>query len=145
MPPFRPWIGIEKIDPVKRGIGQLAKQLNRIIVMQADIIETAATDGRHQFGQPVDKGLTTEMADLGMDLGIAQQMFAAAKADFQPIMLISCCKNLLRHNRFLAIDGQLRKQAGQAFGLFFAQFLAVAAAKKGPRFAKMIWEIALLA
>ena len=145
MPAFRPGVGIEKIDPVQRGIGQLTQKLNRIIVMQADIIETGAPDGRHQFGQPIDKGLASEMANLGMGLGIAQQMLAAAKADFQPIILIRCCKNLLRHNRFLTIKRQFRKQAGQAFSLFFAQFLSVAAAKKGPRFAGWICEIALQA
>ena len=84
VPPFRPRIGIKQANAGQAGRGQGVDQIDRIARMNANIGQVARLDFGEKLRNPVDERFAAEIAALGMSLSVGRQMFAAAKAYFEP-------------------------------------------------------------
>src|SRR5580704_11932550 len=83
MPPFRPWIGMNQVDPRHRILRQPYKQVYNVIEMQPDVLQLAAFDGRERLGHAVDERLDADEAGARPRLRLGDQIFAAAEADLE--------------------------------------------------------------
>jgi hypothetical protein len=79
-----PGIWKQDEDTIDRGLGQGRKQQPRIVAKQADIAETHLIDLTQQPGNAIDKRLAADKADVGVRLRLPGEMFAGAKANFEP-------------------------------------------------------------
>ena len=84
VPPLRPRIGIEQIEPDEARGRQPRQQVGRVAVMQPDVVELALVDRGQRLGHAVDERLDADEAGARMPLGLGDQMFAAAEAAFEP-------------------------------------------------------------
>jgi hypothetical protein len=83
MAPFRPWIGIEQIDPADRCRRQPIEQFDRVGMMQADVGKRLGIDCRKRLGDAIDERLGPDEADARIGLGARDQVLGPAEADFK--------------------------------------------------------------
>jgi hypothetical protein len=49
---FRPRIGVEQVGGVERGGGELDQKLQRVVGVEADVVEALLIDGLNKLGYP---------------------------------------------------------------------------------------------
>lgn len=80
---FWPWIGIEQYDAVEHFICTMGEQVARIALIDADIAIGARIDGARQFRDAIEIRLTSDEAAIALLAHLGEEIFTAAKADFQ--------------------------------------------------------------
>ena len=87
VPPLRPGIGMDQVDPrqrLRRGPGQ---QFRGVAGIEADIADIVRLDLRQDLRHAVDIGLAADEPDVRKGLRLRDQMLAAAESDFEPDIL----------------------------------------------------------
>ena len=108
----------------------MIEQLHGIVIVQPDGVDTLFFDQQNQLGHAVDEGFAAEMADIGMQARIVDQMLAAAKADFKPIGGFIRRKQRVRPDRSGTIDLQVGQSTGNPRSLFGPQAFSLPATIK---------------
>ena len=81
---FGPWVGIEQECLLNHTVRQHVEQIPRIAGMDTQIIQPCVLHLAQQHRDAVDKRFAPDEPFFRIVLGLMHQMFATAKADFQP-------------------------------------------------------------
>ena len=84
VPPLRPRVGMDQVDPDQRLRRRPGQQLGGVAREQSDVADAVRLDLRQDLRHAVDVGLAADEACLRIRLRLGDQMFAAAKSDFEP-------------------------------------------------------------
>ena len=82
VPTLRPRVGIEQKGPPDTLLGQHAKQVHGIIIIEADIRYAACFNLGQQLCHSVDKRLASDKPDGRIGQRLRKQMLPAAETDF---------------------------------------------------------------
>ena len=80
---LRPRIGIEKIDLVDLAFRQPIEQLRRVVIIDANVLQSLGLDDREQLCHGIDEGLDADEACGRIGAGAVNEMLTAPKADFE--------------------------------------------------------------
>ncbi|MEY9405744.1 uncharacterized protein (DUF2336 family) [Bradyrhizobium ottawaense] len=129
VPPLRPGIGMDQVDPRQRCLGQPGQQLGGIACEQTDVADVGGLDLREDLGHAVDIGLAADEACRGEALCLGRQMLAAAEADLEPHVFGRRAKDLACIRRRLTVDveRQMRQQLTNQLGLVLPELVTLAA------------------
>ena len=84
VPPLRPGIGMDQVDPRQRLRRRPRQQFGGVAGEQADIADIVRLDLREYLRHAVDIGLAADEAGVRKRLGFGDQVLAAAETDFEP-------------------------------------------------------------
>src|SRR3981081_1746212 len=84
MPPLRPRIGMDQIDPRQRAWRRPRQQFRGVAREQPDVADGMGFDLRQDLGHAVDVGFAADEADIWKGAGFSDQMLAAAESNFYP-------------------------------------------------------------
>jgi len=114
VPPFRPWVGMDQIDPGQRLLGRPRQQFAGIAREQPDIADVMGLDLRQDLRHAVDVRLAADEAGIWKGTGFGDQMLAAPKSDFEPDGIEARVEQSGKIGRLRAINSQ-RKPRQQMF------------------------------
>ena len=84
VPPLRPRIGMDQVDPRQRMRRRPCQQFGGIAREQPDVADAVGFDLRQDLGHAVDIGLAADEAGARKGARFRDQMLAAAESDFEP-------------------------------------------------------------
>ena len=132
MPSLRPWIGVEQIHLIERGVGEPSEEIDRVSGVKPDIVDGARVDRCKDLCHAVDERLAADEAAARMVLGLADQMLAAAETDLEAQLIDRNRKQIVERpwRRGLQIDGQPGQQRLEERGLMRPQPMPFAPAEE---------------
>src|SRR3984885_8233393 len=131
VPPLRPRIGVDQIDPRQRMRRRPCQQLSGVAREQPDITDVMGFDLRQYLRHAVDVRLAADEAGLRKRTRFRDQMLAAAESDFKPNHVNRRIEQLgtAALVRVADVERKPRQQMLDQIGLMGAKLVALAPAE----------------
>src|SRR3954452_8492410 len=135
MPPLRPWIGMDQVDPAQRVLRQPRQQFCGVAGEQTNVPDIMGFDLRHDLRHAVDVGLATDEAALRKRARFCDQVLAAAEPDFKTDLPRRRIKELHGVGRWRAaeFEREPRQQMLDEIAVMRTELVSLAAAKERTR------------
>lgn len=132
MPPLRPGIRMNEIDPGERRIREPGDQVKRVIEMQTNILKAFGLDAGERLGHAIDERFDANKTDMPICFGFGEHRLTAAKADFETNRRDRFDKQRaeLSWRRPTEIEGKTRQQRFEQPSLPRPQLMAFTASEE---------------
>ena len=128
VPPLRPGIGMDQVDPRQRARGRPGQQFGGIAREQPDVADLLGLDLRQDLGHAVDIGLAADEPGIRKGACFRDQMLAATEPDFEPDFggrRVEQCGEVGRAG-IADVERKMRQQVLDQLGLVQTEFVALA-------------------
>jgi hypothetical protein len=128
VPPLRPGVGMDQIDPRQRARRRPGQQFGGIAGKQPDVADVMGFDLRQDLRHAVDVGLASDEARVRKGARFGDQMLAAAKPDLEPDLARRRVEQARKVGRARSGDIQRkpRQQVFDQIGLMQPKLVALA-------------------